>query len=177
MNGIIIGSEAISARFNNIGTEAVPRLTARIQKLTVKLQAKVIQDKLSGQVLKVRTNNLRSSIHQEVTASGGKITGTVGTNVEYAAFHEYGFDDTVEVKEHMRRTKAEKVYFSRGKRKGMENELAMIKAQKKKKATITVKAHTRKINYPEHSFLRSAMADMAGETRMQLSEEMGAIIG
>lgn len=173
---ILIGSEAIQAKFERISGEAMPHLAAKIQKLTIRLQAAVVRDKLSGQVLKVRTNNLRSSIHQEVTTSGGKITGIVGTNVEYAAAHEYGFSDTVEVKAHMRRTKAEKIYFTRGKRKGLENELAMLKAQKKKKASISVKAHTRKVNFPERSFLRSAMADMADDTRTELSEEVGAIL-
>lgn len=173
---IIIGSEAIRYKFENMGRQALPRLTAKIQKLTIRLQGAVQRDKLSGQVLNVRTNNLRSSIHQEVTTSGGKITGIVGTNVEYAAIHEYGMNDTVEVKAHMRRTKAEKIYFTRGKRKGLENELAMLKAQRKKKASISVKAHMRKVNMPERSFLRSAMADMADDTRVELAEEVGAIL-
>lgn len=76
----------------------------------------------------------------------------------------------------MRRTKAEKIYFTRGKRKGLENELAMFKAQRRKKASISVKARTRNVNFPERSFLRSAMADMAGDIKIELDEEMGAII-
>ena len=167
---IIIGSEEIKAKFEHISS------AAKIQKLAIRLQAKVVKDKLSGQALNVRTNDLRSSIHQEVTASGGKISGIVGTNVEYAAAHEYGMDDAVEVKAHMRRTKAEKIYFTRGKRKGLENELAMLKAQRKKKTSVSVRAHIRKVNFPERSFLRSAMADMAGDIKIELVEEMGAII-
>lgn len=172
IRGVIIGSEKITTRFNKIQAQALPKLTARIQKVVIKLQGAVIKDKLSGQVLNVRSNNLRSSIHQSVTTSGGTITGIVGTNVEYAAYHEYGLNDTINVKEHLRRTKAEKIAYVKGKNKGKLNPLAMRKAQKKKAATITVKAHTRKVNYPEHSYLRSAMADMQGEIRVEISEGM-----
>lgn len=60
---IIIGSEAIRYKFEHINSHAMPRLAAKIQKLTIRLQAKVVQDKLSSQALNVRTNNLCGSIH------------------------------------------------------------------------------------------------------------------
>lgn len=177
IQGVIIGSEKVTAHFKQIGPQAVPKLTARIQKVVISLQAKVIQNKLSGQVLRIRSNNLRSSIHQEVAVAGSTITGIVGTNVEYAAYHEYGLQGTVNVKEHLRRTKSVKIAFAKGKNKGKLNLLATRKSQKEKAATITVKAHTRKVDYPEHSFLRSAMADMTDEIKMAVSEGMKETIG
>lgn len=159
IKGTIIGSEKIVAHFNAISEQAMPKLTARIQKVVLQLQAKVVRDKLSGQVLKVRSNNLRSSIHQAVSVNGNVITGIVGTNVEYAAYHEYGLSGTVNVKEHLRTIK-----------------IAFGKALAKPK-TITVRAHGRTVNYPEHSFLRSAMADMSDEIRESLSEGVKEIIG
>ena len=38
----------------------------------------------------VDTGNLRSSLNQEVEKENGEIVGRVGTNVEYAAYVEYG---------------------------------------------------------------------------------------
>ena len=152
IKGVVIGSEAIIAKFKQSEAQAMPKLTARIQKVVLQLQAKVVRSKLSGQVLKVRSNNLRSSIHQAVTVGGNKITGIVGTNVEYAAFHEYGFSGPQNIKEHLRTIK-----------------MAFGKRLKKPKI-VTVRAHQRQVEYPEHSFLRSAMADMADEIRVAISE-------
>lgn len=54
------------------------------------LEAYIKGDKLSGQVLHVVTNNLRGSINSQVMEEGESITGSVGTNVEYAPIHELG---------------------------------------------------------------------------------------
>lgn len=158
IKGVIIGSEAITARFERM-KDAMPKLTAKIQKVVVELQGKVIKEKLSGQVLKVRSNNLRSSIHQTVSVDGSKITGIVGTNVEYAAFHEYGFSGNQNIKEHLRTIK-----------------IAFGKPLKKPKI-VTVRAHQRSVEYPEHSFLRSELANMADEIRVAISEGTKEIIG
>ncbi len=45
---------------------------------------------LSGQVLKVRTGRLRSSVTTRVLRRGSEIIGTVGTNVFYGRIHELG---------------------------------------------------------------------------------------
>ncbi len=60
-------------------------------RLVLKLTAKIKGDKLSGQVLKNQTGTLRRSISPSVSAdSSTRIVGKVGTNIEYAAIHEYG---------------------------------------------------------------------------------------
>ncbi|MEI8032777.1 MAG: phage virion morphogenesis protein [Chlorobiaceae bacterium] len=73
---------------------AIPDLRSALQKtvmrLALQLTAKVKGEKLSGQVLKVRTGRLRRSIHPEWDFKPGYTGATVGTNVEYAAIHEYG---------------------------------------------------------------------------------------
>ena len=46
--------------------------------------------KLSGEVLRVRTSRLRDSIHSTVQKMPWGFLGKVGTNVKYAAIHEYG---------------------------------------------------------------------------------------
>jgi phage gpG-like protein len=145
IKGTIVGGDQVAAKFQRIQAQAMPKLTERIARVVTKLQTRVVASKLSGQVLKVRTGTLRRSIHNDVTATGGTVTGIVGTNMEYAAFHEYGFHGTENVKEHMRTIKQA---FGKP-----------LKSPKK----ITISAYARKVNYPEHSFLRSALADMRQE--------------
>lgn len=52
--------------------------------------------------LDVRTTRLRNSITHRVENQGGRIVGTAGTNVSYAARHEFGFRGTENVRGHTR---------------------------------------------------------------------------
>jgi phage gpG-like protein len=98
------------------------------------LLSHVKADKLSDQVLRVSTGRLRRSITQEVQIESEKIIGIVGTNVEYARAHEYGYTGAVTVKSHIRRLKT-----------GKET---------------NVRSYSRNANIKERSFLRSALSDM-----------------
>jgi len=159
IKGVVIGSENTIQKFERIKNIAMPKVAEKIQKVVIKLQANVIKEKLSGQVLRVRTNNLRSSINQSVITEEGKVTGIVGTNVVYAKFHEYGFNGEQNIKEHLRTIK-----------------MAFGKPLEKPKI-VTIKAHQRKVSYPEHSFLRAAMAEMSDEIRFSISEGIKEAIG
>ncbi len=119
-----------------------------IVRLTIKLQGNVKENKLSGQVLKVRTGRLRRSINQrvEVEESRGPV-GTVGTNVSYARPHELGFSGDVQIRQHLRTIKE-----AWGKPLGEPRE-------------ITVRAHARRIDIPAKSFLGSALADIQPEVK------------
>lgn len=145
IKGTIIGSDRVAAKFERMQAQVMPKLTERIARIVIKLQARVVSSKLSGQVLKVRTGTLRRSIHNTVTAVGNIITGIVGTIMEYAGIHEFGFKGPETVKEHLRTIKQA---FGQPLKSPMK---------------ITIHAHTRQVNYPEHSFLRSALADMRQE--------------
>jgi len=170
--GTVIGDDRVDAKFARIAAKSMPILVNRIGRVVYKLEGRVKTRKLSGQVLKVRSGTLRRDIHSEVTTESNKVTGKTGTNMEYAGVHEYGFHDTVEVREHLRRTKAEAKLFIRGNKKGQVNLAATKKAQREKQATVRVRAHTRKANFPEWSFLRSALADMRAEI---LTEVYGGV--
>lgn len=177
IQGTIIGNKEILARYRRIRQKAVPALTKRMARVVIKLQAHVVKNKLSGQVLKVRTGTLRRSVHENVEVTSNNITGMVGTNMEYAAYHEYGFEGTVNVREHLRRTKAQAVEYKRSELKGKaSNLLATWKAQRQKEATITVRAHTREINYPAHSFLRSASKDLRQDVLFDLNQGFKEVI-
>lgn len=151
IKGEVIGAEAVVRRFERIPAALQIQLKVAITRLTIKLQRKVKVDKLSGQVLKVRTGTLRRSIDQLVTETAGSVTGRVSTNVGYGKKHEYGFKGVETVEAHLRTIKQA---FGRS--------ITPVE--------VNVRAHSRKVNLPERSFLRSALKDMAssGEIRNEI---------
>jgi phage gpG-like protein len=139
ITGTVVGAEEAIERLERLGPRLRDVLAAEVERIGLKLAAHVKADKLSGQVLNVRSGRLRRSITARTEVEGSKVIGIVGTNVEYAAFHEYGFQGTEGVREHFRRCKSGKV--------------------------AAVRAHERKVDYPAHSFLRSALEDMKDEIK------------
>lgn len=170
IQGTVVGADTLVARLESVQPKILQSLEKTMNRVMAKLQAKVVTDKLSGQVLRVQTGTLRRSITNEVTASSTGVTGMVGTNLEYAAYHEYGFSGTVNVREHLRRAKVKAVYFTQGSRAGEINLAATKRKMKAQEPTIKVRAHTRKVEYPEHSFLRSAMRDMQDEIMQEIRQ-------
>ena len=142
------GDAELVRKFETMPDRLRDELTFGIGRAALKLQRNVVQNKLSGQVLNVRTDTLRGSIDQVVTTSGNSVVGIVSTNVSYARVHEYGFSGTVSVRESLRLIKK-----------------AFGKSITPK--TVTVKAHSRKVNLPERSFLRSALRDLSGSGVIQ----------
>ena len=126
-----------------------------IKKLTFRFQAKVKSEKLTGQVLNVRTGRLRRSMNTSFQEEeSGLISGFLGTNVPYAKPHEFGFEGEVQVQEYMM---TQKQVFGRM----LQNPIQ-----------VTVKAHMRKVKIPEKSFMRSAL----GEMRDEITEAMNDAI-
>jgi phage gpG-like protein len=113
-----------------------PALKQLIQRLTFKLLAMVKADKLSGQVLNVKTGKLRRSINAKFENNGN--TGTVGTNLIYGKVHENG--GPIEISAHMRMMKQA---FGRHVKVPREISVSNYIA-----------------NFPERSFLRSALKDI-----------------
>lgn len=117
-------------------------LKRAVTESAIELLTHVKAKKLSGQVLNVQTGRLRRSINYKITStSEDRVQGTVGTNVEYARRFELGFDGTEDVREHLR---------------------LVTQAFGKELPTpvwSTVKAHKRKANQPEKSFLGSALKE------------------
>ena len=74
---------------------ALPRrIRSRIAQVTRQLgralQHDVQNNKLTGQVVKVRSNVLASSINRQFEENGGNFIATVGTDVPYAKILEFG---------------------------------------------------------------------------------------
>lgn len=112
-----------------------------ITRLSIEVQSAVKTEKLSGQALSVRTGTLRRSINRVVVQQGNSVYAQVGTNVVYAAAHEYGFQGVVNVREYARRSDGAKV-----------------------------RAHTRQMNTPERSFLRSTLRERASQIRAEVKD-------
>jgi phage gpG-like protein len=141
----MIGERELIERLGLIPGKARDELRKAVDLMALKTLARV-KLKLSDDVLHVRTGRLRRSITQTVTDDASSITGTVGTNVEYAARHELGFTGTESVQQHLRTIKAA---FGRSLKGGA--------------VTFPVSAHTRRVEYPAHSFLASAMKELEPE--------------
>jgi phage gpG-like protein len=138
-----VESEAVLRKLDATALDVRTALRVAIGILVIKLQRNVVRDKLTGQVLKVRTGTLRRSIGVSMNEPGGdKIIGLVSTNLKYAPPHEYGFHGSVNVRAHLREIKQA---FGR---------------QLKTPVTVSVGAYSRNVDLPERSFLRSALRDM-----------------
>ena len=119
-------------------------LLRKVTALDLKLEAKVKQ-KLSGEVLNVRTGALRASIFSAVEDNTSSIFGKVAStgDVKYARIHEYG--GTTPPHEILP-SKAKALAFMVG-----------------GKMVFAAKVNHPGSKMPERSFLRSALADMSPE--------------
>jgi phage gpG-like protein len=122
----------------------------------IKLTNHIKSGKLSGQVLKVRTGRLRNSIHNVNTENENGFKSIVKTDVKYAAVHEYGFSGSVSVKAHMRTIK-----------QAFGKSIAPT--------TILIGGHSRSVNMPERSFMRSALNDIKDNLFRDINEAVKRI--
>jgi len=135
------GDELVVRRFKAFPEKLHKELVVAVTRLGFRLEAKVKSEKLTNQVLNVRTGTLRRSIHSNVTQTPTRITGGVSTNVIYGAAHEYGVDKNVTVHAHLRNIKE-----------------AFGKSIAPK--TVNVKSHSRHMVLPERSYMRSSLKEM-----------------
>lgn len=159
----IKGDDAVIAKLFQFPESLRSQLRKAVQESVFNLQAHVKANKLSGQVLKNRTGRLRRSISQSVTDTGTAVVGIVGTNVKYARAQEYGFKGIVTVREHLRqlRTAHRMALVGASKHGGIGE---YVKKRGKLTGEVaTVKEHSRKVDLPARSFLRSALKDVTPE--------------
>lgn len=100
ISAVILGRQKLLARWEMLKTTLVPKMRDSMLRHMAMLAEYVRAEKLSGQVLRNITGTLRRSIHPDAQVEGTKVTGIVGTNVEYAKVHERG--GTFHIKEHER---------------------------------------------------------------------------
>lgn len=87
----IVGDKQVIAKLDALPGRLHDALLKRVTSLSLQLSATVKQ-KLSGQVLNVRSGNLRRSIQSQVANQSTEVSGRVfsDSSVRYAAIHEYG---------------------------------------------------------------------------------------
>jgi phage gpG-like protein len=88
----ITGTDSVAKRFEAMPAKVRAALLLKVYSLTLRLEAHVKNDKLSGQVLKTQSGRLKRSIQSLVVDTPLLITGKVYSSgdVPYAAIHEYG---------------------------------------------------------------------------------------
>ncbi len=152
ITAVLIGRENVSPFLRGIPPKIEEQLKIEVEALAIKLTRKVKEEKLSGQELKNRIGALRASINYKIQNGYRAFYGIVGTNKQYAAVHEYGFDGIVNVRSFLR---------------------MLVKAFGKQllnPVQVTVGAHTRHMIMPERSFLRSSLREMKPEVLKRLAE-------
>jgi phage gpG-like protein len=148
----VIGDVAVRNRLLRVPHRMQTEIQSVINRIIIELMAKVKGQKLSGEVLNVVTGRLRRSINSRLFGAGtAKIEGHVGTNVVYARPHEMGFSGSENVKAHLRTIK-----------QAWGHPLAEPR-------TVMVSSHSRNVNIPEKSFLRSALREMEPQIRDQIA--------
>lgn len=92
------GEREVVAHLDHMTTQVKIELEIGIKNLTVTLQNRVKADKLSGQVLGVRSGRGRRSIEQVVQLEGETIVGIVSTAVPYMIGWETGWSGSSGIK-------------------------------------------------------------------------------
>ena len=84
------GDEAAAERFASMAARVHRRLLDAVAAGGMALQAHVVQDALSGQVLKARSGRLKDSIAVTLSDNGDGVAARIGSDAPYAAIQEFG---------------------------------------------------------------------------------------
>jgi phage gpG-like protein len=89
----LAGAEKAQGRLLQLGSKLNAAAIKGVTQMTIELEAYVKSQKLSGQVLHVRSGNLRNSVNSQFDGdgtAGSRFTGRVGTGIVYGRIHEFG---------------------------------------------------------------------------------------
>lgn len=141
----ILGVEGVVTNLSQIAQRANEVIRRALMREAINLAAYVKEFKLTDQVLHVRTGRLRRSIttrFEDIGSTG--LRAFVGTNVKYAAIHEFGFSGSVTVKAHTVKsfTRMQSMAFG----KPIEPRQVNVRAH-------VVREHAAKMNMPARPFL------------------------
>ncbi len=135
----LVGGDKVVAAIENITPRVLLRVQKAVRDTTIAVEGRA-REKLSGQVLNVRTGRLRRSITSKITEGESGAIGTVGTNVSYARIHEFGGTTRAHV---IRARNAKSLKFSKG---GLDVFRTSVNHPGSK--------------IPERSFLRSSLREL-----------------
>lgn len=151
LNIQITGDREVIARFTAMPDRIRRALLKKVTQLSLQLEGHIKSDKLSGQVLHVRSGKLRASIFSTATQTGDRTEGRAASSgdVKYAAIHEFG--GTIDIPEITAKGKA-LAFMMNGKQVFFKK----------------VAAHT--VTMPERSFMRSSLADMKDQIITEMTQ-------
>lgn len=154
------GDQQLVQKFESAGPRARAELERAITKLCLILEGNIKNEKLSGQVLHVRTGNLRASIHTvPVESSGDVITGRVASSgdVKYGAIHEFGG-----------KTPAHLIYPKNAQALAFEGSRPNASFVGPGNVVFAKYVNHPGSTMPERSYMRSALGDMKEQIRREL---------
>lgn len=169
LNVTVRGYDELLAKHARNVNDIPNALTQTITKLAIDLQRKVMLEKLSGDPLHRRTGDLSRSVDYHVE----DMEATVGAHTPYAAYQEYGFTGTVSVAAHVRRSRQQMTAAIHNK---LGYETRPSKARNAGTGDIYVSAHSRHIDYPAHSYLRSALTEMEDKIRLDITRAVERVL-
>ena len=104
LNVTLTGAKDTVLALQQLPNTVADAIWRSVTRQTLKLQAHVVRDYLSGQVLNVITGALRRSIQSQVRREGPVTIGEVFSagDVKYAGIHEFGFNGPETVRQHIR---------------------------------------------------------------------------
>lgn len=154
LNIQISGTDEVLKRLKSKPAQVRSALLQKVYILTLKLEAHVKNDKLSGQVLNTVSGRLKRSIQSKIVDSGETITGQVfsSKDVPYNAIQEFGG-----------KTSAHLI---------LPNKAKALAFMYEGKMTFARVVHHPGSVIPERSYLRSALADMKPEIIAELTDEV-----
>jgi hypothetical protein len=142
MIGATMNADALMDRLGTLPDRMERALHDAAADLMIRLRDRV-DGNLSGGILNARSGALRTSLAANL-GQAGRLSASVSASTPYAAFQEYGFSGSESVRAHLRlMTHA----FGRP--------IRPVQAQ--------VGPYSRTLDYPAHSYLRSALADMSAD--------------
>ena len=147
--------------------------------------------------LDVRTTRLRNSISTEVEQLPDRVKGKIGSNVAYAAYHEFGFHGTQTVRAHTRVLQTlvknqnligpgyvavdtrRQLFDAKGNFIGMRDTKKRDAGRRRKNAIILVDfraSYQRKVNYAGRPYVRpavrKAMPQIVTEIQKDITDEV-----
>ena len=137
----LVGDDAALAWLRTTPDLAASGLARAITALGIELQRKIQEYQLTNQTPVARSGSLKLGTSLQIDQSEDRIAATVSSDSENSHAHKSGFPGAVDVRAKLRRAK-----------KALGRP-APRKASK-------MRSHSRRIDVPERSFLRSALEDM-----------------
>jgi phage gpG-like protein len=154
----VIGAETVIAKWSAVSSPLRARLAETTLQLAIEAQRRVMETKLTGQVLHVKTGRLRRSINVQAISESDTVGASTGTNVIYGRFWELGFQGTEQVRAHTRAVKALDVReWANGRRRKVGSGIAFVRA------------HTRKVNSAPRPFLVPVLTEMREKAKAEMT--------